>query len=65
VEDKRIVGFDSFGDFALNITFIYYIKKNSSIADTKTKINLEVLKRFANEGIEMAFPTQTIYTKEG
>ena len=61
LEENVIIGFNEFGDFALGITFIYYIKKGSDIMQTQTDINLAILKRFNAEGLEMAFPTQTIY----
>jgi MscS family membrane protein len=62
VEEKVIIGFNGFGDFAMNILLIYYVTKGASIIDTQTKINLEILKRFNEEGLEFAFPTQTLYT---
>ena len=34
--------------------------------DTTQSINLKIVRRFEEEGIEMAFPTQTIYlNKDG
>ncbi|MCB9361712.1 MAG: mechanosensitive ion channel family protein [Flavobacteriales bacterium] len=63
VEDNYLTSFNAFGDFSLGILFIYYIKKESDIFQTQTEINLEILKRFNANGLEMAFPTQTIYTK--
>ena len=64
IEENIVVGFNSFGDFSLGITFIYYIKKESSIIETQTAINLSILKKFEENGLEMAFPTQTIYNKK-
>jgi len=61
IEDDVLVSFNSFGDFSLGILFIYYIKKDSDILDTQTAMNLEILKQFNANGLEMAFPTQTIY----
>jgi MscS family membrane protein len=63
IEENRSVGFTEFGDFALNILFIYRIKKGADILDTKTAINTEILKRFNAVSLEFAFPSQTIYTK--
>ena len=60
VEDDSLVGFTTFGDFSLGITFIYYIRKGADILQTQTDINLAILKRFGAEGLEMAFPTQTV-----
>ena len=63
LEEKLSVGFTAFGDFALNILFIYYIRKEANNLDTKTAINMDILERFNAAGLEFAFPSQTIYTK--
>jgi MscS family membrane protein len=62
IEEPPVVGFNAFGDFALNILFVYWIKKGEDILATQTEMNLEILRRFSEEGLEMAFPTQTVYT---
>lgn len=59
-----IIFFSGFGDFSMNITFIYYIAKDSSIAGTQNSINLAVLKQFNAAELEFAFPTQTLYNVE-
>lgn len=64
IEEKIVVGFNSFGDFSLGILFIYYIKKEADIMDTQTTMNLTILKQFTEHGLDMAFPTQTIYNKK-
>lgn len=64
VEDNYLTSFNAFGDFSLGILFIYYIKKESDILNTQTEMNLEILKKFNENGLEMAFPTQTIYNKK-
>ena len=61
IEEEVIVGFNAFGDFSLGIIFIYYIKKGSDNLDTQTVINLDILRQFGEKGLEMAFPTQTVY----
>ncbi len=61
LEEDTKVGFNAFGDFALGIIFIYYIRKESDILETQTTINLEILKRFNENGLEFAFPTQTLH----
>lgn len=60
-EDKVTISFNAFGDFAMNIMFIYYICKGENIADTQTAINMEILRQFNAAGLEFAFPTQTLY----
>lgn len=59
-EEDVLVSFNAWGDFALGLLFIYYIKKGEDILQTQTEINLEILERFNGEGLEFAFPTQTI-----
>ncbi len=63
-EEKTVLSFNAFGDFAMNILFIYYIKSGEAIADVQTQINLEILRQFNANGLEFAFPTQTLYTIE-
>ncbi len=60
-EENCVVSFNAFGDFAMNIMFIYYIKKGESIAGTQSEINMEILRQFNEAGLEFAFPTQTLY----
>ena len=64
IEDNHLISFNAFGDFSLGILFVYYIKKDFDILNTQTEMNLEILKQFNTNGLEMAFPTQTIYTKK-
>ena len=65
-ENRTVTAFTAFGDFSLNIRYIYYIKKGSNIFGTMSEINMEILKQFNSSNLEFAFPTQTLYTvKEG
>ena len=64
ITDDYAAGFNGFGDFSLNILFVYYVRPESHWLNTQTLVNKEVLKRFNEEGLEFAFPTQTIYKKE-
>ncbi|MGB1076246.1 MAG: mechanosensitive ion channel family protein [Flavobacteriales bacterium] len=59
-EDNTTVWFSQFGDFALVVSAIYYVRKEADVTLTPGNINLEVLKRFNAEGFSFAFPTQTI-----
>jgi MscS family membrane protein len=61
IEENTIAVFSEFGDFSLNITYIYYIKKNIDIRESISKVNFEILNNFNNAGLNFAFPTQTIY----
>ena len=62
-QEKTLVAFSGFGDFSMNLLFIYWIEKDADILDTQTAINLTILDRFVENGLDMAFPTQTVYTK--
>jgi MscS family membrane protein len=60
--DESKIGFGSFGDYALGLTCIYYIRSGEDIMGTQTEINLAILDQFDAAGLVMAFPTQTVYT---
>jgi len=64
LEDNTVISFNEFGDSALGILFIYYIKKDMDIMGLQTEVNMKIKTEFENLNIEMAFPTQTIYTKK-
>jgi small-conductance mechanosensitive channel len=57
------VHFTEFGDFSLNFEVVYYVKTQEYIKyrDAQQSINLAIKEAFEKEGIEMAFPTQTIF----
>ena len=63
VEDNVLVAFAGFGDFSMNVLFIYYISKDADILATQTSVNMKVLRAFTDGGLDMAFPTQVVYTK--
>ena len=58
--------FKSFGDFSLNFEIVYYVKTNdyNKYMDIQQEINLAIFDEFNKEGIEFAFPTQTIEIKK-
>ena len=55
--------FKEFGDFSLDFETVYYmlVPDYQSYMDTQQQVNLQILRRFEAEGIEFAFPTQTLY----
>lgn len=61
IEEEVLTSFNAFGDFSLGLMFIYYIKKDADILQTQTMMNLAILRKFGEAGLEMAFPTQTVY----
>ncbi|WP_269623508.1 mechanosensitive ion channel family protein [Prochlorococcus marinus] len=54
--------FIEFGDFSLDFELVYFIPTNNYLLamDTQQEINLEIMRVFEKEGIEFAYPTQTI-----
>ncbi|MBL1281550.1 MAG: mechanosensitive ion channel family protein [Fluviicola sp.] len=64
VENKNIlISFNSWGDFSMGILYIYFIKKEADIFTTQSEMNMEILKRFNEEGLEFAYPTSVVYKK--
>jgi small-conductance mechanosensitive channel len=57
------VSFTEFGDYSLKFLVIYYVKvaDYGRYLDTQETINLAIKEAFEKEGIEIAFPTQTVY----
>ncbi|MGB1031298.1 MAG: mechanosensitive ion channel family protein [Flavobacteriales bacterium] len=63
VLDDAHAWFSGFGDFSLNVSLIYYVRKEGDLFEVPNRINLSVLREFEAKGLEFAFPTQTIYHK--
>lgn len=65
IEDTRFdrCHFSKYGDFNLIIEIVYYIKgaDYNKYMDIQQKVNLNIKRKFEEEGIEFAFPTQTIH----
>lgn len=57
--------FLKFGNSSLDFEVVYYVLSPdyNVYMDTQQAINLAIYERFAEEGIEFAYPTQTIYLK--
>ncbi|MCW4028232.1 MAG: mechanosensitive ion channel family protein [Candidatus Bathyarchaeota archaeon] len=60
------VHFTEFGDFALKFQVSYYVKvpDYGVYLDIQQAINFAIKEVFEKEGIEMAFPTSTVYLKK-
>lgn len=56
--------FSGFGNFSLDFEFVYYIlsAEYNVFMDKQQEIYLEILARFESEGIDFAYPTQTLFT---
>jgi len=57
------IHFKEYGDFSLIFEIVYYMKIGdyTKYLDTQQEINFKIKEAFEKEGIEMAFPTQTIF----
>jgi small-conductance mechanosensitive channel len=55
--------FKSFGTSSLDFEVVYFVEKpdSNTLMDVQQRINLAIFDRFAAEGIEFAFPTQTVH----
>jgi len=55
--------FKEYGDFALNFETVYYVVESDYrlYMDIQQAINLAIHERFEAEGIEFAYPTQTVF----
>lgn len=55
--------FKEYGDSALVFEVVYYVldPDYAVYMDTQQAINLEIFRRFEEEGIEFAYPTRTVY----
>ena len=72
IESRENTRFDRcffmvFGDSALNFETVYYIlvPDFKTYGETHHAVNLEIFRRFGEEGIEFAYPTQTVYFEGG
>ncbi len=60
------VHFNNFADSALEFEVAYYVITADFVKsmDVKQDINFKIKEKFEEEGIEMAYPTQTLYVKK-
>jgi small-conductance mechanosensitive channel len=70
--NPEIVTFDrahlkEFGDYSINFEVVYLLATADfrQFMDIQQTINLEIFRRFAEEGIEFAFPTQSVFLENG
>lgn len=63
-EKDIVVAFTDFTDFALVITFVYFIRRDADVMETPSLVNSEILRAFNAAGLQFAYPTQTIYVEK-
>jgi MscS family membrane protein len=61
-----LISFDKFNDCSLNLLVIYWWKStvHKDFLAGMQEFNLKIKQRFGAEGIEFAFPSQTVYLKQ-
>jgi MscS family membrane protein len=61
-----IIGFNQFGDSALNINVVHWWKDQDGRAYTAgmQEMNLAIKKEFDQQGIAFAFPSRTVYLRQ-
>jgi len=68
VEKVRLdrVHFKNFGDSSLDFEVVYHVQSKEYLKymDIQQEINFALFDRFEKEGIEFAYPTQTLYVKK-
>jgi small-conductance mechanosensitive channel len=57
--------FKEYGASSLNFEFVYYVlsPEYNDFMDTQQRINLAIYAKFEAEGIDFAFPTQTVHVR--
>ena len=60
------VYFSDFNDWSLNLYMSYWVRPADYwlFQEVNERVNFEIMKRFEAEGIEFAFPSQTLYLKK-
>lgn len=58
--------FAAYGDFSLNFEFVYYVTgaDYNKYMDIQQAINLSIFETFEKEGIQFAYPTQTVFVNK-
>lgn len=71
IESQQSARFDrshfaSYGDSALNFETVYYVESSdyATHMDILQSVNLTIYRSFAAEGIEFAYPTQTLFIEK-
>jgi MscS family membrane protein len=65
LEPTKVIRFREFAAHSLDIHVLYWFASTdwNAYLQAEQEINLEILRRFDEEGIEIAFPTKTLYVK--
>lgn len=57
------IHFSGFGDSSLNFEIVYWVEKPEYVTfmDKGQEVNLAIMRRFAREGVDFAYPTRTVF----
>lgn len=60
------IHFKAFGDSSMVFEIVYYVETGeyAEYMDIQQAINLAIVRKFEDENIEIAYPTQTVYVKK-
>ncbi len=61
LDPKHIASLNDLKADQLGVLFIYHVRKDKPVDQARTRINLEVLRRFQAEGLRLAYPTSVQY----
>jgi small-conductance mechanosensitive channel len=68
IEETRFdrAHFSGFGDFSLDFEVVYHVLTGdyNRYMDTQQDINLQIAEEFERQGIEFAYPTQTLFLEK-
>lgn len=58
--------FKEYGNFSLNFEVVYFVESSDfrQFMDVQQEINLEIYRKFGQMGIQFAYPTQVVYTRQ-
>ena len=59
-EPAPLVLFNSFGECALNMLFLFWVNDPARMGEVTDRLNCSILKRFREEKIEIPFPVRTV-----
>ncbi len=60
LDEGTIAALTGFGESSFKVTFIVFVRKGADYFGTLNGLNLEILKRFADGGIDFAVPTRLL-----
>jgi MscS family membrane protein len=63
-EPAPVVFFTSFGESGLNLMMVFWVENYAVTVGVTDRINTLILRRFAEHGIEIPYPTRTVVVKD-